>query len=198
MSLRNVLGASVAMASLGASQMMNATMPTFPNTTTPTNGTTCGPGLSTCYVSDPTRKEPPWAGSSGAYPQCYSMTNYVCAFNFLCPVGTVKVPGQYGCTAANNQFTNVTMPMNSTNMLEMVVNAPSVGDVDGIGAEYFVIDLSINALSQAANSIIPFSPLYQDMASATFGPGPNAAFPGLVVLQNTTSEMLGGPNTNLA
>lgn len=169
---------------------------------------TCGPGLSTCYVSDPTRKEAPWAGSSGRYPQCYNPSRYSCTFNFLCPVGTVKLAGLYACseygTSSNGtSFANVTtngtaLGAPSNQMLQARVNAPSVGDVDGIDAANFIVDITFNALSMGANSIIPEKPLYQDMNSSTFGPGPNAAFPGLVVLQNTTSSMLGGPSTNLA
>ena len=54
--------------------------------------------------------------------------------------------------------------------------------------------------ASAANGLIPFQPLYQDANSSTFGVGANAAFPGLVVLQNTTMTKgpLTGPNTNLA
>jgi hypothetical protein len=43
---------------------------------------------------------------------------------------------------------------------------------------------------------------FKDPNAPTFGPGPNAAAPGLVVLLSTTPNMRGtplhGPNTNLA
>lgn len=168
----------------------------------------CGPGLRVCLVSDPTRREAPWAGSSGTYPQCYNPSMYSCTFNFLCPVGTVKLAGLYACSDYGNysngtSFSNVTTNQTTlgspaNQMLQAVVNAPSVGDVDGINAQNFIVDISFKALSTDANSAIPLMPLYQDMQSSTFGPGPNAAFPGLVVLQNTTSQQLGGPSTNLA
>lgn len=187
------------------SSMYTSTTPSSAMATA-SNNASCGPGLSVCYVSDPTRKEAPWAGSSGRYPQCYSPSRYSCTFNFLCPVGTVKLPGLYSCSDFGASFANVStngtsgtgLGRPSRQRLNAVVNAPSVGDIDGINAADFIVDITLNALSMGANSIVPETPLYQDTNSPTFGPGPNAAFPGLVVLQNTTSAMLGGPNTNLA
>ena len=159
----------------------------------------CGSKLLSCPVSDPTRKEAPWAGSTNAFPQCYDPARYICASNFLCPIGSPKIAGQYACgpIASSPPTPSVST---SAPKVSVTINAPGAGDVDGIKGFNFIVDITIDVLSDASNSLIPFKPLYQDASSSTFGPGPNAAFPGLVVLQNTTVNMgpLVGPSTNLA
>ena len=162
-----------------------------------TNG--CGANLLSCSVSDPTRKEAPWAGSTGSFPQCYDPARYTCASDFLCPIGSPKIAGQYACGPVTSS--SPTKPASATTPeVSVTVNAPGAGDIDGIKGFNFIVDLTIDVLSEASNGLIPFKPLYQDASSSTFGPGPNAAFPGLVVLQNTTAKKgpLMGPNTNLA
>lgn len=64
---------------------------------TPQGTDGCGFNLLSCQVSDPTRKEAPWAGSTKVFPQCYDPARYIYASNFLCPVGRPKMPGQYAC-----------------------------------------------------------------------------------------------------
>ncbi len=159
----------------------------------------CGSQLLSCAVSDPTRKEAPWAGSTNAFPQCYDPVRYTCASNFLCPTGSPKILGQYACgplmpslpTAANSALKPE---------VSITVNAPGAGDVDGVKGFNYIVDLTINVLSTKSNGLIPYKPLYQDASSSTFKPGPNPVFPGLVVLQNTTAKKgaLEGPGTNLA
>lgn len=168
---------------------------------TPTNTADgCGYNLMSCQVSDPTRKEAPWAGSMNTYPQCYDPARYVCASNFLCPVGSPKIAGQYACGPSSGSSPSTSSSSASKPEVSVTVNAPGPGDIDGIKGFHYIVDLTIDVLSVASNGLIPFKPLYQDASSSTFGPGPNAAFPGLVVLQNTTMKKgpLMGPNTNLA
>lgn len=159
----------------------------------------CGSQLLSCAVSDPTRKEAPWAGSTSTFPQCYDPVRYTCASNFLCPIGSPKTPGQYACGPS--------MPSPSTAAISalkpevsIAVNAPGAGDVDGVKGFNYIVDLTIDVLSKDSNGLIPYKPLYQDGSNPTFKPGPNPVFPGLVVLQNTTANKgaLVGPGTNLA
>ncbi len=161
--------------------------------------TVCGFQLLSCAVSDPTRKEAPWAGSTNAFPQCYDPVRYSCASNFLCPLGSPKILGQYACGPV---VPSLPVATNSAVMPEVsiTVNAPGAGDVDGIKGLNYIVDLTIDVLFKSSNGLIPYKPLYQDASSSTFGPGPNPAFPGLVVLQNTTAKKgpLMGPSTNLA
>lgn len=157
----------------------------------------CGAGLMVCEVVDPTRLQKPWAGSTNPYPQCYDPTLYTCSSNFLCPIDAPKIAGQYACGPINKA---IQLPPSSSQQISITINAPGTGDIDGIRGLNFIIDATLQATSVAYNSDIPFKPLYQDSKSSTFGPGHNAAFPGLVVLQNTTVNKapLFGPNTNLA
>lgn len=91
---------------------------------------------------------------------------------------------------------------NFTVMLEVsiTVNASEVGDVNSIKDLNYIVNLTIDVLFQSLNGLIPYKPLYQDASSSTFEPGPNPAFPGLVVLQNMTAKKgpLMGLSTNLA
>lgn len=154
----------------------------------------CGPGLLVCQVSDPTRSKAPWAGSLASFPQCYDPMRYNCADNFLCPATAPRILGQYACGSENSVTSSTTAPLNVT------VLAPCLGDVDAIMGFDFIVDIMIEAMDTSANGIIPYTPLFQDMNSSTFGPGPNDAFRGLVILQNTTAArgLLEGPTTNLA
>ncbi|RFU26068.1 hypothetical protein B7463_g10270, partial [Scytalidium lignicola] len=70
----------------------------------------CGSGLLVCDVEDPTRKEAPWHRVSAPFPQCYDPNAYVCSDNFLCPIGTPKIPGQYAC----GPYETATAPPSST------------------------------------------------------------------------------------
>lgn len=153
----------------------------------------CGQGLLICEVIDPTRSEAPWHDSTKAWPQCYDPIHYTCSSNFLCPIDAPKIHGQYRCGAAQASSS-------SSQGISVDINAPGTGDIDGIKGYNFIIDITLQALSPAYDDDIPVKPLYQDSNSSTFGPGPNAAFPGLVVLQNTTVDKAPfvGPNTNLA
>jgi len=173
------------------------------------SGSMCASGLMTCQVIDPMRKEAPWAGSTNAYPQCYDPARYTCTSNFLCPKNATKISSQYACgpvmasqpsmsSAGGSSPSSASSASNP--QLNITVNAPGVGDIDGIKGFNFIIDLTIDATATASNGLIPFKPLYQDANSSTFAVGANAAFPGLVVLQNTTMTKgpLTGPNTNLA
>jgi len=176
--------------------LLFTTSPTFAVPQTPGG---CGSQLLSCAVSDPTRKEAPWASSTNAFPQCYDPVRYTCASNFLCPIGSPKILGQYACgplmpslpTAANSALKPE---------VSITVNAPGAGDVDGVKGFNYIVDLTIDVLSKDSNGLIPYKPLYQDASSPTFKPGPNPVFPGLVVLQNTTAKKgaLDGPGTNLA
>ncbi|KAJ9101673.1 hypothetical protein QFC21_003011 [Naganishia friedmannii] len=97
-------------------------------------------------------------------------------------------------------FMNSYPSSNASPELFITLNAPSTGEIDGIKGQNFIVDITIQATNAEANKLIPFKPLFQDANSTTFGPGPNAAFPGLVILQNTTANkgLLKGPMTNLA
>lgn len=150
-----------------------------------------------CEVIDPTRLQAPWAGSTNPYPQCYNPNLYTCSSNFLCPIDAPKIAGQYACGPISKA---VSSPSPSTQQINITINAPGTGDIDGVMGLNFIIDATLQATSAAYDTDIPFKPLYQDSNSSTFGPGKNAAFPGLVVLQNTTVNkgVLVGPNTNLA
>lgn len=177
------------------------------------SGRRCGSGLMVCQVIDPTRMEAPWAGSTDAHPQCYDPARYTCTSNFLCPMNAPKIPSKYACgpIVASQVFASSmssvygsSSPSSSSSapnsQLSISVNAPGAGDIDGIKGLNFIVDITIDVTATASNGLIPFKPLYQDANSSTFGPGANAAFPGLVVLQNTTMKKgpLTGPNTNLA
>lgn len=188
--------------------MASSASPSFMSTTSSiVSGSECGSGLMICQVIDPTRKEAPWAASNNAFPQCYDPTRYTCSSNFLCPVDAPKISGKYACgpiiastASATTNSASPSVSSTSSAQLHISVNAPGTGDIDGIMGFNFLVDITIDVLGTASNSLIPFKPLYQDANSSTFGPGPNAAFPGLVVLQNTTMKKgpLIGPNTNLA
>jgi len=159
----------------------------------------CGSQLLCCAVSDPTRTEAPWAGSTNSFPQCYDPVRYTCASNFLCPIGSPKIPSQYACGPSMPSRPTAASPALKPEV-SITVNAPGAGDLDGVKGLNYIVDLTIDVLSENSNGLIPYKPLYQDASSSTFGPGPNPAFPGLVVLQNTTANKgpLKGPGTNLA
>jgi predicted lipoprotein with Yx(FWY)xxD motif len=82
------------------------------------------------------------------------------------------------------------------------VLTPGPRDIAGAGG-VFNIDLSLQAqnaqgnnLLSAANGYVPF---FNDIGSATFGPGmKDPGAPGLVVTLSTTPAAAGGPNANLA
>lgn len=164
-------------------------MPTYSSYTLPR----CGPGLSLCQVIDPTRSQAPWHHSTDAWPQCYDPTRYTCLSNFLCPTDAPKISGEYACGSTHSL-------QRLGEHVNIVINAPGTGDIDGVKGFNFIIDVTMEVENSAFNGDIPFKPLYQDSNSSTFGPGPNAAFPGFVVLQNTTADkgVFGGPETNLA
>jgi predicted lipoprotein with Yx(FWY)xxD motif len=67
----------------------------------------------------------------------------------------------------------------------------------------FSVGVSLQALSLSANELLKScTSAFNDPNAPTFGPGPNAAAPGLVVLLSSTPTLqntaLQGPNTNLA
>jgi len=161
---------------------------------TPMIAADCGPGLQSCDVIDPTRSEAPWANSMQAFPQCYNASIYTCADNFLCPIHSPKIPGNYACSAAATTSTAPTTP------LSVRIHTPASGQIEGISGLNFIVDLSVLSNGPEYNDIVPYTPLYQDANSSTFGPGPNPVWPGLVVLQNTTVTKAAfiGPSTNLA
>jgi hypothetical protein len=89
-----------------------------------------------------------------------------------------------------------------TSPVKVSVVTPDAGDVAGAGG-VFNIDRSLqaqnahgNQILSAANGYIPF---FNDVGSATFGPGKaDPGAPGLVVTLSTTPAAAGGPNANLA
>jgi predicted lipoprotein with Yx(FWY)xxD motif len=90
--------------------------------------------------------------------------------------------------------------------VKLSVLSPGVGDTAGQGGAGFVVDLSLTARNQAANSLLGpeagYKPFFNNPTSPTFKPGPDGGAPGLVVLLSTTPNMPGtpfqGPGTNLA
>ena len=207
MSMNSAYPSATAMAN---SAYPSSMPPSMPSSVSMNPGNGCGSGLMSCQVIDPTRKEAPWAGSTAAHPQCYDPARYTCTSNFLCPMNAAKISGKYACGPI--MASKASAPMNSaypsvsgtssapSSQLSITVNAPGPGDIDGIKGFNFIIDLTIDVTATASNGLIPFKPLYQDANSSTFAVGANAAFPGLVVLQNTTMTKgpLTGPTTNLA
>jgi len=209
MSMSSVHPSGTAMANSAYPSAMATSMSTSMSMNSGSSG--CGSGLMACQVIDPMRKEAPWAGSTNAHPQCYDPARYTCTSNFLCPMNAPKISGQYACgpvmaSQASAQMNSMggSSPSSASSapkpQLSITVNVPGAGDIDGIKGLHFIVDLTIDVTDTASNGLIPFKPLYQDASSSTFGVGPNAAFPGLVVLQNTTMTKgpLTGPNTNLA
>jgi hypothetical protein len=90
--------------------------------------------------------------------------------------------------------------------VRLSVFSPGAGDTAGQDGAGFVVDLSLTARNQAANSLLApeagYKPFFNNPTSPSFQPGANGGAPGLVVLLSTTPDMPGtpfhGPNTNLA
>ncbi len=138
------------------------------------------------------------AAGTIAFAACNSLATVV-PYNNECPV-----PASYSASSASLTSPTLSAPLNTAAAeaypLIVTLIAPAAGEIDGIKGFDYIVDVTIQASRESVNHIIPFKPLFQDSSSSTFGAGPNAAFPGLVVLQNTTAKKgpLMGPNTNLA
>jgi predicted lipoprotein with Yx(FWY)xxD motif len=90
--------------------------------------------------------------------------------------------------------------------VRLSVFSPGVGDTAGQDGAGFVVDLSLTARNQAANSLLApeagYKPFFNNPTAPTFKPGADSGAPGLVVTLSTTPTVAGtpfqGPNTNLA
>ena len=86
--------------------------------------------------------------------------------------------------------------------IKVKVITPGPHDVAGAGG-VFNIDLSLQAQNAIGNDQLSpangYVPFFNDVGSATFGPGrPDPGAPGLVVTLSTTPGAAGGPQANLA
>jgi predicted lipoprotein with Yx(FWY)xxD motif len=86
--------------------------------------------------------------------------------------------------------------------VKVSVVTPGAHDLAGADG-VFNVDLSLQARNAAGNRALSsangYVPFFNDVASATFGPGkPDPGAPGLVVTLSTTPAKAGGPQANLA
>ncbi|GAC1522658.1 MAG: hypothetical protein NVS2B16_30600 [Chloroflexota bacterium] len=84
----------------------------------------------------------------------------------------------------------------SSKPIQVTVFSPSKGDIEGIGGAGFIVDLALDAAPGHNNELLG-QPRFIAPTDPAFGPGPNPAVPGLVVLFSTT-KAFAGPRTNLA
>ncbi|GAC1445003.1 MAG: hypothetical protein NVSMB52_05050 [Chloroflexota bacterium] len=80
--------------------------------------------------------------------------------------------------------------------IQVTVFSPTKGAIEGVGGAGFIVDLALDATAGHNDELIGQSRFFSP-ADPAFGPGPNPAVPGLVVLFSTTTAFA-GPSTNLA
>ncbi len=84
----------------------------------------------------------------------------------------------------------------ATAPIQVTVFSPTKGAIEGVGGAGFIIDLALDAAPGHNDELVGQSRFFSPTDPA-FGPGPNPAIPGLVVLLSTTTAFA-GPSTNLA
>ncbi|GAC1522655.1 MAG: hypothetical protein NVS2B16_30590 [Chloroflexota bacterium] len=80
--------------------------------------------------------------------------------------------------------------------IKVTVFAPGDGDISGVNGADVIVDLALDAAPGHNNELLG-QPRFIAPTDPAFGPGPNPAVPGLVVLFSTT-KAFAGPRTNLA
>jgi hypothetical protein len=84
----------------------------------------------------------------------------------------------------------------SNTAVQVTIQAPGKGDVTGVNGAFTIVDLELDAAT-GQNAQLVGQPRFIAPTDPAFGPGPNPAVPGLVVLFSTT-KAFSGPQTNLA
>jgi len=88
------------------------------------------------------------------------------------------------------------IPHQAAEPVHVTIQSPGPGDVTGMGGAFTIVDLQLDAAPRQSDKLVG-SPRFIAPADPAFGPGPNPAVPGLVVLFSTT-KAFSGPRTNLA